>query len=187
MTISHVQNTLSLLRWIWAQMLWNYIKIRIKTSSWIVLISHVVIWLLQYFHVKRNIESNSNLLSMSINNRVPPKAPFHPNHISSACYSIMKCAGCVWACTTTAEIYGGLIQRSCFWVFWVLPFGWLQSLSRIAVGCDQQLVRRVMSPPAQHHAGAEHAQHLEETARVGEKTVVIRARVQSQEEHWWQL
>lgn len=29
----------------------------------------------------------------------------------------MKCAGCVWACTTTAEIYGGLVQRSFFWVF----------------------------------------------------------------------
>lgn len=51
-------------------------------------------------------------------------------------------------------------------------FGWLQPLSRVAVGRDQQLVRRVMSPPAQHHAGAEHAQHLKETVRVGaEKNV----------------
>lgn len=33
--------------------------------------------------------------------------------------------------------------------------------SCIAVGCDQQLVRRVMAPPAQHHTGTEHAQHLQ--------------------------
>lgn len=33
--------------------------------------------------------------------------------------------------------------------------------SRVAVGRDQQLVRGVVAPPAQHHAGAEHPQHLQ--------------------------
>lgn len=46
-------------------------------------------------------------------------------------------------------------------------------LSRIAIGCDQQLICWVVSPPAQHHTGAEHAQHL-----IGEKTAVIWAAVQ---------
>lgn len=62
-------------------------------------------------------------------------------------------------------------------------FGALRPLSRVAVGCHQQLVGRVMSPPAQHHAGAEHAQHLEKTAWVGEETAVNRARVQFQKAH----
>lgn len=101
---------------------------------------------------------------MTINNRFPPKAPSTQTHISSAC-CCRVCAESVRADTTTAQIYGGLVQRSCLRM--------AGPLSRKAIGCDQQLVCRVVSPPAQHHAGAEHAQHL-----IGEKTAVIWAVVQ---------
>lgn len=72
-------------------------------------------------------------------------------------------------------------REAAFGGFWVLPFGWLQPLSRVAVGRDQQLVRRVMSPPAQHHAGAEHAQHLKEnsTGRGRKKTLSFRSEFRS--------
>lgn len=44
--------------------------------------------------------------------------------------------------------------------FRTVLFGWLTRPSCIAVGRDQQLIRRIVTPPAQHHAGTEHAQHL---------------------------
>lgn len=111
---------------------------------------------------------------MSINNRDPPEAAPRPpkphqqcllfyHEVCKVCWSLYNYSRNLrW--TRPEKLLLGVLSAA---------FGWLRPLSRIAVGCDQQLVRRVMSPPAQHHAGAEHAQHLEDTARVGEKTAVI--------------
>lgn len=53
-------------------------------------------------------------------------------------------------------------------------FGWLMRPLCIAVGCDQQLIRWIMTPPAQHHTGTEHAQHLQGDSKEqgGKKAVV---------------
>lgn len=97
---------------------------------------------------------------MSINNcfcvLAPPPSP---NHITSVRYFIMNCARCAWAYITTAEIYCGHVRWRSFW-FSECFADWLHP-SCIAVGCDQQLVRRVVTPPAQHHAGTQHPQHLQ--------------------------
>lgn len=107
---------------------------------------------------KKTNLTNSNLQSMSINNWF-----FPPNYIISVRYVIMNCARCAWAYVTTAEIYCGHIQRCSFWFsecsFWLAVR--LMHPSCIAVGCNQQLICRVMTPPAQHHTGTEHTQHLQ--------------------------
>lgn len=146
-----------------------------SASTSIMSISHIQLWLLQIFQYlwekkEENIQSNRNLQSMSINNWFPLEAPAHPNHIISVRYFTMDCARCAWAYITTAEIYCGHVRWCSFLIFWV--FRWLRP-SCIAVGCDQQLVRRVVTPPAQHHAGTEHAQHLQ-ADRKGRKEKLLR-------------
>lgn len=96
---------------------------------------------------------------MSINNWFPLEAPAHPNHILRVSYFNMNCARCAWAYVTTVEIYCGHVRWRSFW-FSECFVGW-QRPSCIAVGGDQQLIRWVVTPPAQHHAGTEHAQHLQ--------------------------
>lgn len=98
-------------------------------------------------------------ICMSINNWFCLLAPAHPNHIISVRYFIMNCARCAWAYITTAEIYCGHVRWRSFW-FSECFADWLHS-SCIAVGCDQQLVRWVVTPPAQHHTGTQHPQHLQ--------------------------
>lgn len=99
------------------------------------------------------------------------KPPPPPNHIISVRYFIMDCARCAWAYITTAEIYCGHVRWCSFLIFWVLR--WLRP-SCIAVGCDQQLIRWVMTPPAQHHTGTEHAQHLQADSK-GSKEKLLSA------------
>lgn len=87
----------------------------------------------------------------------------------------MNCARCAWAYVTTAEIYCGHVQRCSFWFsecfFWLAVR--LMHPSCIAVGCNQQLICRVMTPPAQHHTGTEHTQHLQGDSKGKGKTTVV--------------
>lgn len=124
----------------------------------------------KYFHGKRSIESNSNLWSMSINNESSPWSP-HPPSTQTTWAVLVILSWSVQGVSVPVQLQQKSTvdssRRSCFWGSseCCLLDGCVP-LSRVAVGRDQQLVRRVVSPPAQHHAGAEHAQHLEKTARV---------------------